>query len=390
MALGLYLSAPFCSSKCSYCNFASQVYPSAIYAEYCELLAREIALAAEADGLRGALVDTIYWGGGTPTLLPAPGFQNICAAISETFNLAPGLEHTLEAAPGSLPPARLDHIVAVGVNRLSLGAQSFHDAELRAVGRLHHPATVGEDIVRCRAAGITNINLDLIAGLPYQTFASWQASVHTAVELGPAHVSLYMLEVDDESRLGHELLAGGTRYHAHHVPDDDLIADCYEWAAAALQRAGLQQYEISNFARPGLESRHNNRYWTRQPYLGLGLDAHSFLSTPQPRRFANPDHLEDYCVPLRAGRLPRGPMSWLSPTTEREEYYFLGLRRTAGVELHPNDPQYQAIPALEAGGLLLRSGRTIALTPRGRMLSNQALAEFLEPVATPTPTAAKL
>ncbi|TAN24361.1 MAG: radical SAM family heme chaperone HemW [Acidobacteria bacterium] len=378
--LGLYLAVPFCRSKCSYCNFASQVYPVAVYREYCELLAREIELAAAADGLEGAAVDTIYWGGGTPTLLPADGFAGVIAAIQRTFQLAPDCEHTVEAAPGTLNAERLDLLAACGVNRLSLGAQSYHDAELRAVGRLHRAEASDSDITRARATGIRNLNLDLIAGLPHQTAESWRISVERALDTGVPHLSVYMLEVDDDSRLGHELLAGGERYHAHFVPDDDLIADNYEWACDQLTAAGVQQYEISNFARPGFASRHNEGYWLRQPYLGCGLDAHSFIAN---RRFANPDTLTAYCEPLRAGRLPRTPATALTDAAAREEYYFLGLRRTAGVALREDDPQAAAVPALVASGLLRRTGSNIALTARGRMLSNRVLAEFLEPVVVP-------
>lgn len=375
---GLYLAVPFCRSKCSYCNFASQVYPVAVYREYCELLAREIELAAAADGLTGATLDTIYWGGGTPTLLPPDGFAGIVAAIQRTFALAPDCEHTVEAAPGTLSAERLDLLAASGVNRLSLGVQSFHDAELRAVGRLHRAGSIGADIARARAAGISNLNLDLIAGLPHQTADSWRISVERALESGVPHLSVYMLEVDDDSRLGHELLAGGERYHAHFVPDDDLIADNYEWACERLAAAGVQQYEISNFARPGFASRHNERYWLRQPYLGCGLDAHSLIAN---RRFANPDTIPAYGEPLRAGRLPRTPATVLTGGAIREEYYFLGLRRTAGVMLREEDPQAAAVPALVASGLVMKTGDTISLTARGRMLSNRVLAEFLEPAA---------
>lgn len=374
--LGLYLAVPFCRSKCSYCNFASQVYPVAVYGEYCELLAREIELAAAADGLAGATLDTIYWGGGTPSLLPPEGFARIIAAMQRSFRLAPDCEHTVEAAPGTLAADRLDLLAAAGVNRLSLGAQSFQDAELRAVGRLHRAPSIAADIARARAAGIRNLNLDLIAGLPHQTAESWRVSVERALETGVPHLSVYMLEVDEDSRLGHELLAGGERYHAHAVPDEDLIAGNYEWACERLAAAGVQQYEISNFARPGFESRHNERYWLRQPYLGCGLDAHSLIAR---RRFANPDTLAAYCEPLRAGGLPRMPAAELTAAAAREEYYFLGLRRTAGVALQEDDPQAAAVPALLASGLLVKTGDTISLTARGRMLSNRVLAELLEP-----------
>jgi oxygen-independent coproporphyrinogen-3 oxidase len=379
--LGLYLAVPFCRSKCSYCNFASQVFAPARYGETCALLAREIELAAAADGLEGATLSSIYWGGGTPTLLPAEGIAGVMAAIREHFRLAPEVEHTMEAAPGTVPAARLEHLAAQGVNRLSFGVQSFAEAELRAVGRLHRAATVGEDLARARAAGITNLNLDLLAGLPHQSAASWEATLEAALAAEAPHLSVYMLEVDEDSRLGAELLAAGERYHAGAVPDDDAIAAAYERACERLEAAGLRQYEISNFARPGFASRHNLAYWERRPYLGVGVDAHSFLPHPRPRRFANPDTLDAWVAPLRAGRLPRGAATWLTPRAEREERYFLGLRRNAGVALPAagDEPAQAAAAARHLdGGLLERRNGGIALTARGRLLSNRVLADFLE------------
>lgn len=394
MSLGLYVSVPFCRTKCSYCNFASQVFSAKLHDEYCELLAREIGLAAATDGVEGGAVDTIYWGGGTPSLLPPEGFAAIVAAIGDHFLVAPNCEHTVEVAPGTLTPAILDAFGAAGVNRVSLGAQSFQDAEARAVGRLHQRATVLADLERLRQAGVDNLNLDLIAGLPHQTLASWRESLAVALATGVPHLSVYMLEVDEDSRLGSELLAGGARYHAHAVPDDDLIAEAYEIACQELDLHGRPQYEISNFARPGSESRHNERYWLRRPYLGFGLDAHSFLRQPTAVRFANPDRLDDYLEPLRHHRLPRQAAERLTPIGELEEKFFLGLRRTAGVA--EAEMAAAAVPGFRAwfeprlqrlvdDGLLRRDGGHIALTQRGRLLSNQVFAECLGFVSGPAP-----
>ena len=186
-------------------------------------------------------------------------------------------EITVECAPGTLTPAVLEAFQRCGVNRVSLGVQSFVDLEAASVGRQHKRATVLEDLAHLRAAGIENINIDLIAGLPHQTAESWEFSVAEAIATAAPHVSVYMLEVDDDSRLGRELMAGGTKYHAHFVPNDELTADFYEAACQRLNAAGVCQYEISNFARAGKESRHNLKYWTRQPYMGFGVDAHSML-----------------------------------------------------------------------------------------------------------------
>lgn len=376
-ALGLYLSVPFCKSKCTFCNFASQVYPAAVYDEYCSLLVRELELAVAADHLDGARLESIYWGGGTPSLLPPAAFARVVEAIRRRFALTEDCEHTVEVAPGTLDEAHLAAFAAAGVNRLSFGVQSFVDEEVRAVGRLHRAATVWQDLARARAAGFNNINLDLIAGLPHQTPASWRISLDAALAAAVPHLSIYLLEVDADSRLGGELLAGGSRYHAHAVPDDDAIADGYELACATLEQAGVLQYEISNFARPGRESRHNLRYWLRLPYLGLGVDAHSMLEAPHPRRFANPDDLDAYQAPLRENRLPRGDSTWLTPTAAREEFYFLGLRRNAGIDLPPAHALDAVLDRLTNDGLLTRKANHIALTPRGRLLSNSVLSEFL-------------
>ena len=214
-------------------------------------------------------VDSIFLGGGTPTILDIAQLERLFVTVSQNFEVQSDAEITVECAPGTLTPAVLEAFQRCAVNRVSLGVQSFVDNEAAAVGRLHKRDTVLDDIARLRAAGIENINIDLIAGLPHQTAESWEFLLTEAIASGAPHVSVYMLEVDDDSRLGRELMAGGRRYHAHFVPDEDLTADLYETACGRLEAAGVQQYEISNFARPGHESRHNLKYWTRQPYLGI-------------------------------------------------------------------------------------------------------------------------
>ena len=281
MPLGLYISIPFCRTKCTYCNFASDVFSRAIFEKYVARLCDEIAsaeqTAAQMHGRFERTVDSVYFGGGTPTMLDVAQLERVFVTIRQNFDVQPGSEITVECAPGTLTPALLDLLRRCGVNRVSLGAQSFIDQESRSVGRLHTRTTVIDDIARLRAAGIENINIDLIAGLPHQTLESWNLSLSHVIDSGVPHVSVYMLEIDEDSRLGRELIAGGTRYHAHFVPDEDVTADLYEIACERLDNAGVRQYEISNFARTGHESRHNLKYWTRQPYLGFGVDAHSML-----------------------------------------------------------------------------------------------------------------
>jgi oxygen-independent coproporphyrinogen-3 oxidase len=281
MSLGLYLSVPFCRTKCSYCNFASDVFSRAVFQRYIDRVCADIERAnSTAEQMSSRLertVDSVYLGGGTPTVLDISQLERLFVTISQNFDLQPDTEITVECAPGTLTPALLKSFPHFGVNRVSLGVQSFVDEEARAVGRLHSRLTVLDDIARLREAGISNINIDLIAGLPHQTAESWEFSVEQVIASGASHTSVYMLEVDEDSRLGRELIAGGTRYHAHFVPDEELTADFYEVACQRLEAAGVRQYEISNFAQEGRESSHNLKYWTRQPYLGFGVDAHSML-----------------------------------------------------------------------------------------------------------------
>ena len=279
--LGLYISIPFCRTKCTYCNFASDVFSKAVFGRYVDRVCSDIenaSLTAEAmGGDFDRAVDTIYLGGGTPTVLDPSELQRIFAAVRNQFAVQPDAEITVECAPGTLTTAVIESLVRCGVNRVSLGLQSFVDREAAAVGRLHNRETVLADIAHLRAGGISNINLDLIAGLPHQTIDSWRFSLDEVIATRVPHVSVYMLEVDEDSRLGREVIAGGTKYHAHFVPDENLIADLYGIACERLHAAKIDQYEISNFARVGFQSRHNLKYWTRQPYFGFGVDAHSML-----------------------------------------------------------------------------------------------------------------
>jgi oxygen-independent coproporphyrinogen-3 oxidase len=342
-ALGLYVSIPFCRSKCTYCNFASGVYPASEHARYVDRLIEDMQAAgawAERMGVElPRRVDTVYLGGGTPSLLAPQLLQRLFAAMRLQFNIDPDAEITVECAPGQLADETLAALAACGVNRVSLGVQSFIDREAASSGRLHNRAIVLADVMRLRAARICNLNIDLIAGLPGQTFASWQESLMVMAALADAgvpHASVYMLEVDEDSRLGREMLAHGARYHADLVPTDDAIAQMYSMAIEALRHAGLEQYEISNFCRLGFHSRHNLRYWQRRPYLGLGLDASSMLA------FNETDSVDDSRVlrstttdDLKAYLAGAEPVETtvFTRAQQREEAWFLGLRLNAGVDL---------------------------------------------------------
>jgi oxygen-independent coproporphyrinogen-3 oxidase len=388
MALGIYISVPFCKTKCSYCNFASDVFSRAVFERYVDRVCADVASAPKiAEEMGGQLdheVNSTYLGGGTPTVLEAGQLERIFNAVRLHFQVRPDAEVTVECAPGTLAPEVLQTLLRCGANRVSLGVQSFVDAEAAAVGRLHKRSTVLDDLARLRAAGITNINIDLIAGLPHQTAESWQQSLDETLATEVPHVSVYMLEVDEDSRLGREVMAGGTRYHAHFVPDEDATADFYLAACEQLDAAGVVQYEISNFARAGAESRHNLKYWTRQPYVGFGVDAHSMLTASTEEaaavRFATADVLEKYVAGLRVQR------TVVSHSAALEESFFLGLRLNRGVSLgdiaatfgqQAVDDVSSVIAELVADGLLQRDGDFIRFTPRGRLLSNEVFQAFL-------------
>jgi oxygen-independent coproporphyrinogen-3 oxidase len=388
MPLGIYISVPFCRTKCSYCNFASDVFSRAVFERYVDRVCADVEnahqIAAEMGGKMERAVDSIYLGGGTPTVLEAAQLERIFDAVQRQFDVTPSAEVTVECAPGTLSGTMLESLLRCGVNRVSLGVQSFVDQEAAAVGRLHKRVTVLEDIERLRAAGIANTNVDLIAGLPHQTAESWEISLAEAIATGAPHVSVYMLEVDEESRLGRELLAGGTRYHAHFVPDEEVVADFYLAACERLQSAGIAQYEISNFAREGFESRHNLKYWMRLPYFGFGVDAHSMLHSATPDnpavRFAAADSLERYMGKAASLRTPVSQLAAL------EESFFLGLRMTRGVSLRDIAVEFggegvesarSAIAELVESGLMEQRGDFVGLTSSGRLLSNEVFERFI-------------
>ncbi len=388
MPLGLYISVPFCRTKCTYCNFASDVFSRAVFARYIDRVCADIHTTPETARQMGGRiemdVDSLYLGGGTPTVLDSQQLERLFVTVKQEFRLEPEAEITVECAPGTLTSEVLETLVRCGVNRVSLGVQSFVDQEAASVGRLHKRATVLDDVARLRQAGISNINVDLIAGLPHQTAESWKDSVESVITLGVPHVSVYMLEVDEDSRLGRELIAGGTKYHAHFVPDDELTADLYEVACEKLNAAGIAQYEISNFAREGFDSRHNLKYWTRQPYLGFGVDAHSMLESSggdlDAVRFSSADSLEQYVAGEALNRTE------VSQQAALEESFFLGLRLNRGIDLAElrerfGDREIETVsPVLTeliGAGLIERRGEIVRLSARGRLLSNEVFERFL-------------
>jgi oxygen-independent coproporphyrinogen-3 oxidase len=326
--------------------------------EYLAALAAEIA--AHAWEWRP---ETVYLGGGTPGNIEPEALQRLLGAIPGR----PWAEATIEAAPGGITPQRAQAWAECGIDRASLGVQSFVEGEIRRTGRKHSAATVAAEIEVLRYAGIRNINVDLIAGLAGQTEASWNESLDWIERLAPEHVSVYMLEVDEDSRLGKEILTGGTRYGAPEAPDEDLTAALYETAVARLGAMGIERYEISNFARPGHESRHNLKYWRLEPYVGFGADAHSFDGRTRRR---NAETVAEYLARSGGGQ---------EEARLDEERFFVGLRLMEGIRPDAGERRRfeRPIRRFVDAGLLEERGGALRLTARGVLVSNEIFQEFL-------------
>jgi oxygen-independent coproporphyrinogen-3 oxidase len=384
---GVYLAYPFCAQKCTFCNFASGVFPRDLEARYRGALSAEIRAHAWQ-----WKPETVYLGGGTPGNLDL-------GALGEVLDIVPGrpwLEATIESAPGGLTAEKARAWAACGINRVSLGAQSFVEKEIHRAGRKHTAQTVVEELRLLDSAGIRNCNIDLIAGLSGQTESSWRESLDWIERLAPPHVSVYMLEVDEDSRLGSEMLRGGTRYGAAETPAEERVVEFYEMAVERLAALGTPRYEISNFARPGFESRHNLKYWKMEPYAGFGADAHSFDGRA---RWQNPEAVAEYLDKKNAGEAGRRPAlrgrtdlqscgagaAACHPSPDpsarlTEERFFLGLRLTAGIRPSPDEWRRFAAPIrrfLDAG-LLETEGGAIRLTSRGVLFSNEVFQEFID------------
>jgi oxygen-independent coproporphyrinogen III oxidase len=385
--LGIYVQVPFCQTKCTYCNFHTGVVASSRFAPYVDAVCREIrenaafyerAGISVSQALSTLTVDSVYIGGGTPSLLDPAHIANLLGAMRETFAMnAP--EVTLEADPETIEAEKAAAWVAAGVNRVSFGLQSFVDKELIASGRMHRRADIYRAVPILREAGIRNISFDLIAGLPHQTAASWRQSLDELANLQPEHVSIYLLEIDQGSRLGLEVLQGGSRYSARDIPSEDDMASFYETAQEHLRAAGYHHYEISNCAKPGYESRHNLKYWRREPYLGFGAGAHSFAGG---NRWANAHDAADYVKSLEDSRLPIEQHDVLSTESALEEELFLGLRQLDGIDVSKIEREYSVQLAsrfdpLAKLGLLERSGNVVRLAPRKLSVSNEVFVELM-------------
>jgi len=373
MPLGLYLHVPFCAAICNYCNFNRGLFDPALKDRYVEALAREVRRSAD-----GARADTIFFGGGTPSLLEPAEIARLIAACRESFDLDAGAEVTLEANPETVDADRLAAFREAGVTRVSLGVQSFRDDELARLGRLHGAARARRALADARAAGFDNVSLDLMMWLPQQTPAAWRESVDEAVLLSPDHLSLYLLELYPNAPL-RELMQ---RARWSLAPDDDA-AEMYLWAMDRLEAAGYQQYEISNVARPDRQSRHNLKYWQDGAWLGFGCGAHS---TRGPDRWRNVASTAEYIARAETG----SDLAVERRTRPRDEQLgdalFTGLRLSVGLDLEEIARRYgvdvwdrygEALTPFAAAGLVIRERNRLRLGRAGMLLANEVMAAFV-------------
>jgi oxygen-independent coproporphyrinogen III oxidase len=382
--LGLYIQVPFCQTKCTYCNFHTGVVSSNRFSPYIDAVQSEITIAKNLLNASSILwpnftqADTLYIGGGTPSLLNPQLLSSILDTVKNSLPCSLQ-EITLEADPETITAEKARHWHVAGINRISFGSQSFVDDELQSAGRLHRAADIYNAVPILRNAGIHNISFDLIAGLPKQTHDSWRHSLAETIRLSPEHVSVYMMEIDEGSRLGLEVLNHGSRYSARQLPTEEAMADFYELAQRGLQTAGYEQYEISNWAKPGLASQHNLKYWRREPYLGFGAGAHSFSGT---QRWSNNHDAAAYVAAITEGGSAIENVQAVTKEAALEEEIFLGLRQLAGINLALIQKQYginlaSKVDRLSSAGLLEHYGDTLRLSPAKLNISNEILTELL-------------
>lgn len=381
MHISLYAHIPFCADKCRYCDFASGVFPEISRVDYVDTLLAEMELRAAALSLP-VRVPTLYIGGGTPSLLAPGEIARLIDRAAVLFSLEEGAEITLEANPGTLTAESAAGFRAAGVNRLSLGVQSLDDRMLALLGRIHTAREARLAVESARRAGFDNIGIDLIHSLPGQSLSHWQEELAQGLALEPTHISAYGLTLEE----GTPLFDAAERGEIEPLSGDDS-ALLFEATAEILVRSGFEHYEISNFARPGFRSRHNQVYWRRGYYLGLGCAAHSFLpATPYGLRRENPRGIEEYRAAVATGDPSFGDGHFLSRNEAMAEWVFLGLRLLEGVDLDEFRREFglpfrqvygrEAAPLIE-GGLLVEKGGRLRLSPKGILLSNRVLAAFV-------------
>ncbi|HMT07259.1 MAG TPA: radical SAM family heme chaperone HemW [Pyrinomonadaceae bacterium] len=363
---GVYLHIPFCKSRCSYCDFATDVWRDAASVErYVDAICSEIS-DFKSEILMS--VDTIYFGGGTPSLLSPEQVEHILNVFRGNFDVTADVEITMEMNPATVTPETLNAYRELGVNRASFGVQTFNEQDLKLLARGHDANDARQTYKMLRDAGFTNISFDLIAGLPGQTLDDWTRNLDEALGMSPEHLSLYLLEIHESTPLAEQVRSGRRK-----PIDEEVAAEMYELMLDRLVNVGYEQYEISNFSKPGYESRHNSKYWTLDSVYGFGVSAHSFDGT---QRYANVRDTAQYVEKIESGSSPEA----FRENIDREsESIFLGLRLERGISMTSNqiDKYRKEIEKLAADDLLALDGNKLKLTRRGKLFSNEVFAVFV-------------
>jgi oxygen-independent coproporphyrinogen III oxidase len=373
---GIYIHIPFCRSRCSYCDFATGPYDSVTAQRYVDAVSTEIK---SFEKTTKRIVDTIYFGGGTPSLLSPDQVRQLLVSVEERFTVSDGAEVTMEMNPGTVTLEKLEQLRRLGVNRASFGAQTFDDLELARLGRSHTAFDTRQTFKYLRNAGFDNVSFDLIGGLPGQTLSTWKRNLDEAFSMAPEHLSFYLLEVHQGTPLATHIERG-----IQPKPDDDLAAQMYELMLENAGAAGYQHYEISNLCLPGFESRHNTKYWKLDPYFGFGCSAHSFDGIS--RRWANERDVMCYVELVETEKSPVVAGNDLTQTERESEAVFLGLRLMRGIDLSDYQNNFGTnlgekhrddLERFRQAGLIEYDGEVLKLTKSGALLSNEVFAAFV-------------
>jgi len=360
---GLYIHSPFCLKKCYYCDFYSEVMKPSDISLFQKALSREIILRAQESPLKNLPIETLYFGGGTPSLLTSCQLEKTLETLSSHFTISPDIEISIEINPGTLSTEKLSHYIRLTINRISIGVQSFDNEELRFLGRIHTAEECSEAIQGARKAGFQNIGIDLIFGFPNQNFRTWQKTVTKAVSMDVTHISIYILTWENRSPMGIKIQKGLLPR-----PDEEEVSTMYLWAAETLEANGFDHYEISNFAQPGHRCQHNEAYWTKKPYLGFGPSAHSFVDNT---RFWNVSRVRDYMTMLSRGETAVEKYEVLNQKQQSLERLMLNLRRAEGVPIDTIDPDNQFISRMIRSNLAKIDHGFLSLNKRGFLLADE-------------------
>lgn len=379
MSIGLYIHFPFCLSKCFYCSFNSQPYNPDLARRYIEAIKREMTLRARNYGLENSPLKTIYLGGGTPSILSHQVIKEIIDISTNIFKLKEGIEVTIEANPDTLDRTKLEDLMRIGINRISIGVQSLSDKYLKATGRSHDADTARRSIMTCKSVGFKNISVDLIYAIPGQRLDEWLETLEETISFSPEHISVYGLSIDKGTAFYHSLKGGKIKI----TREEDQI-DMYLTAIEMLKKAGYIHYEISNFSRPGYSCRHNMLYWDRDEYLGIGAGAHSYIGN---RRFSNTGSIEDYISETDSGNM-HSEAEQLTMKDHLIDTIIFGIRKIEGIDLDNLGRRYNidlpflfesTIGKLSSAGMITLSSNRMKLTQKGILLADQVAVEFLSP-----------